>query len=116
MLAPTSPMRRSLRWLAGGFLPLAAWSAAAQGSLPPSVAGALQRAGLPASAVSAVVVPVAPEGPERLRHRADVPVNPASVMKLVTTYAAIDLLGPDFTWNTRFYTDGTIRQGVLRGN
>ena len=32
--------------------------------------------------------------PPRLSHRANVPVNPASVMKLVTTYAALDLLGP----------------------
>jgi D-alanyl-D-alanine carboxypeptidase/D-alanyl-D-alanine-endopeptidase (penicillin-binding protein 4) len=45
-----------------------------------------------------------------------VAVNPASVMKLVTTYAAIDLLGPDFTWNTQFRTDGVVDQGVLRGN
>ncbi len=109
-------MRCSLRWLAGGLLTLAAWSAAAQSSLPPSVAGALQRAGLPASAFSALVVPVAPDGPERLRHRADVPVNPASVMKLVTTYAAIDLLGPDFTWDTRYYIDGPASGGALRGN
>ena len=109
-------MRCSLRWLAGGLLSLAAWSAAAQSSLPPSVAGALQRAGLPASAFSAVVVPVTPGGPETLRHRADVAVNPASVMKLVTTYAAIDLLGPDFTWDTRYYTDGPASGGALRGN
>jgi len=45
-----------------------------------------------------------------------VPVNPASVMKLVTTYAAMDLLGPDFTWSTRFYTDGEMAGGALRGN
>jgi D-alanyl-D-alanine carboxypeptidase/D-alanyl-D-alanine-endopeptidase (penicillin-binding protein 4) len=37
-------------------------------------------------------------------------------MKLVTTYAAIDLLGPDFTWDTRFYTDGETQRGLLRGN
>ncbi len=85
-------------------------------SLPPSVTSALQRAGLPASALSALVVPVSPSGLDRLRHRADVAVNPASVMKLVTTYAAIDLLGPDFTWNTRFYTDGDMSGGALRGN
>ncbi|WP_434008266.1 D-alanyl-D-alanine carboxypeptidase/D-alanyl-D-alanine endopeptidase [Hydrogenophaga sp.] len=109
-------MRRSLRWLAGGLLTLAAGAAAAQSSLPPGVAGALQRAGLPASAFSALVVPVAPDGVERLRHRAEVPVNPASVMKLVTTYAAIDLLGPDFTWQTRFYGDGPASGGALRGN
>ena len=116
MFAPTSLSRCARHWLAGGFLTLAAWGAAAQSSLPPSVAGALQRAGLPASAFSALVVPVAPDGAERLRHRAEVPVNPASVMKLVTTYAAIDLLGPDFTWRTRFYADGPASGGALRGN
>lgn len=84
--------------------------------LPSSVAAALARAGVPASALSALVVPVDEEGQDRLRHRAGASVNPASVMKLVTTYAAIDLLGPDFTWNTRFYTDGSASQGVLRGN
>lgn len=100
----------------GCLLSVSAWGAAAQSSLPPGVASALQRAGLPASAFSALVVPVAPDGVERLRHRAEVPVNPASVMKLVTTYAAIDLLGPDFTWQTRFYADGPASGGALRGN
>jgi serine-type D-Ala-D-Ala carboxypeptidase/endopeptidase (penicillin-binding protein 4) len=37
-------------------------------------------------------------------------------MKLVTTYAAMDLLGPDFTWSTRFLTDGVVDKGTLRGN
>jgi D-alanyl-D-alanine carboxypeptidase/D-alanyl-D-alanine-endopeptidase (penicillin-binding protein 4) len=27
-------------------------------------------------------------------------LNPASTMKLVTTYAALDLLGPAYTWKT----------------
>jgi D-alanyl-D-alanine carboxypeptidase/D-alanyl-D-alanine-endopeptidase (penicillin-binding protein 4) len=45
-----------------------------------------------------------------------VPVNPASIMKLVTTYAALDLLGPAFTWQTPVYVDGPVRNGVLEGN
>ncbi|WP_137917240.1 D-alanyl-D-alanine carboxypeptidase/D-alanyl-D-alanine-endopeptidase [Hydrogenophaga sp. 2FB] len=84
--------------------------------LPPAVVEALNRAQVPTSALSAMVVSVAPEARERLRHQAGVPVNPASVMKLVTTYAAIDMLGADFTWNTRFYTDGMVENGILRGN
>ena len=84
--------------------------------LPATVAQALQRAGIPDSALSALVIPVDPREPERLRVRADAEVNPASVMKLVTTYAAIDLLGPDFTWQTRFYTDGSAQGGALHGN
>ena len=84
--------------------------------LPPSVSAALQRAQVPATAMSALVVPVAPPLADRLRYRADASVNPASVMKLVTTYAALDLLGADYTWDTQFLTDGTVEQGVLRGN
>lgn len=84
--------------------------------LPGAVLAALQRAQVPASALSALVLPVSGEGPERVRHRAEVPINPASVMKLVTTYAAMDLLGPDFTWSTRFATDGVVDKGTLRGN
>ena len=89
---------------------------ALEGGLPPSVLAALRRAQVPASALSALVRPVSGDGAERLRHRAEVPINPASVMKLVTTYAAMDLLGPDFTWSTRFATDGVLDKGTLRGN
>ncbi|MBK7026272.1 MAG: D-alanyl-D-alanine carboxypeptidase [Polaromonas sp.] len=33
-------------------------------------------------------------------------MNPASVMKLVTTFLLWSTLGPDFTWQTSFYTNG----------
>lgn len=39
--------------------------------------------------------------------------NPASVMKLVTTYAALELLGPAYRWRTEVYEDGP--DLVLRG-
>jgi len=35
-------------------------------------------------------------------------MNPASLMKLVTTYAALDLLGPAFTWKTAAYANGML--------
>ena len=85
-------------------------------ALPPTVLAALARANVPATALSALVLPVNGNGGERLRYRAEQPVNPASVMKLVTTYAAMDMLGPDFTWRTEFYTDGKVADGTLRGN
>ena len=50
----------------------------------------------PAPAEVATPPVVAPESgePQALfTHEADRPLNPASVMKLVTTYAALDLLG-----------------------
>lgn len=34
-------------------------------------------------------------------------------MKLVTTYAALDQLGPAFVWRTPLYLDGVIDNGAL---
>lgn len=43
------------------------------------------------------------------------PMNPASTMKLVTTYAALHLLGPAFTFRTEVLADGPLAGDVLRG-
>ncbi len=40
---------------------------------------------------------------------------PASNMKLFTTAAALDALGPDFRYETRLYANGDITNGTLRG-
>ena len=97
-------------------LPACAQRVAPAEPLPPTVSRALQRAQVPASALSAYVVALDDRGDVRLRHQAGEPVNPASVMKLVTSYAALDLLGSTHTWTTRFLTDGVIDNGALRGN
>ncbi|MDO9357638.1 MAG: D-alanyl-D-alanine carboxypeptidase/D-alanyl-D-alanine-endopeptidase [Polaromonas sp.] len=88
----------------------------AAAGLPPAVTKALTRAQVPLDAVTLLVVDAAGKAPPRLSHRAQAPMNPASVMKLVTTYAALDLLGPDYTWMTRVLMDGTVSDGVLNGN
>ncbi len=93
-------------------------------TLPGEVEAALLRAKLPRDALVMLVTEVdnraassaALSTPARLSHRADVPVNPASLMKLVTTYAALDLLGPAFNWQTPVYADGPVQGGVLQGN
>ncbi|MGB3541331.1 D-alanyl-D-alanine carboxypeptidase/D-alanyl-D-alanine endopeptidase [Rubrivirga sp.] len=41
---------------------------------------------------------------------------PASNMKLLTTAAALDALGPGFRYRTRLYADGDIQNGTLQGN
>lgn len=84
--------------------------------LPPAVEAALARAQLPAEALSVLVVPVEAGATPRLAYRAQEPRNPASVMKLVTTFAALDVLGPAYVWNTPVYIDGTVQDGSLRGN
>jgi serine-type D-Ala-D-Ala carboxypeptidase/endopeptidase (penicillin-binding protein 4) len=95
---------------------LAAASAAMAQSLPPEVDAALQRAKLPREALSLLVVDAEGKAAPRLNHRGQVPMNPASVMKLVTTYAGLDLLGPAYTWNTPVYIEGAVRDGILYGN
>ncbi len=86
------------------------------GTAPAGVLSTLQRAGVPAEALSAVVVDAVPGGAVRWAHRAQVPVNPASTLKLVTTFAALDLLGPAHVWRTTVWTDAPVVQGVLQGS
>ena len=71
--------------------------------LPPSVLQALKTAQIPAASVSIVVQPVGTAQP-LVAHNGAQPMNPASVMKLLTTYAALDLLGPAWTWKTTAWT------------
>ncbi|WP_341909544.1 D-alanyl-D-alanine carboxypeptidase/D-alanyl-D-alanine-endopeptidase [Polaromonas sp. YR568] len=118
----TIPLSRT-RPSAGLFIPLALWLAsgwATAQALPPEVEAQLARAKVPREALAAIVVDAAPalagKSTPLLSHRASVAVNPASVMKLVTTYAGLELLGPAYTWNTPVYVDGPISNGVLQGN
>ena len=108
-------------WAAG--LALAAhsvWAQTPPSSLPDTVLQALAQAKVPASAVSVVVAPVRTHAHNgsglQLRHRATESVNPASIMKLVTTLAALEILGPGHVWQTRVYTNGPIVNGTLQGS
>ena len=103
--------------LAGGALLAQAQPAPlAPETLPATVNTALVQARVPASALAVLVMDAGDSGQVYATHRAQAPVNPASVMKLVTTYAALDLLGPGHTWNTAVHTDGPVSGGVLQGN
>ena len=84
-------------------------------TLPAPIAEALARANVPQAAAAIVVEPVE-GGAALLSHRASEPLNPASVVKLVTSYAALDLLGPAFTFRTEVLLDGELAGGVLDGN
>jgi D-alanyl-D-alanine carboxypeptidase/D-alanyl-D-alanine-endopeptidase (penicillin-binding protein 4) len=93
--------------------------AAAAEALAPEVQQALQRERVPVQALSVLVQEVG-SGPTRLALNAQQPVNPASLFKLVTTYAALDQLGPAFSWKTPVWLAGRIgsgaQAGVLDGN
>ena len=64
-------------------------------ALPPAVEAALARAKLPREALAMLVLP-AQGGAPRLAYRAQEAVNPTSAMKLVTPFAALELLGPAY--------------------
>lgn len=46
----------------------------------------------------------------------DTPRSPASTIKVLTTFAALDSLGPSFTWHTRALIHGELNDGVLDGD
>lgn len=89
---------------------------AGAGPLPAEVLSALQRAQLPADSLAVWVGPVVPGADPWVVHRSSEAVNPASTLKLVTTFAALDLLGPGHLWRTRVFTDGAVSHGVLHGD
>lgn len=95
--------------LLGGTAPACAASA------PPEVSAALKEAGIPARSV-AIVVQGVDAGQPLLSQNARQPMNPASAMKLVTTYAALELLGPAYTWQTEALSDAAPVAGRLDGN
>ena len=115
---PARPALRCLLFRSVGAIAallMSAPSFAVPDALPAVVASALDRAQVPRDAVVAMVQEVASARP-RLAWRADQPANPASLMKLLTTYSALDLLGPAWSWSTPVWLQGPLRDGVLDGN
>jgi D-alanyl-D-alanine carboxypeptidase/D-alanyl-D-alanine-endopeptidase (penicillin-binding protein 4) len=82
--------------------------------LPAPVVQALQAENVPLENVSIYVQRV-DAVQALLAYQADLPRNPASVMKLVTSYAALDLLGPSYRWKTQFYGLNLPQQGKQQG-
>ena len=119
--------RCSLVLLVAGVLLVPEHAALAQtapgATLPAEVRSALERAELPREALAVWVQEVgttaastAAASRPRLTWQADTPMNPASLTKLLTTYAALDLLGPAWTWSTPVWLNGPVQGGVLDGN
>jgi len=83
--------------------------------IPASVARELRSVGIAPSSI-AIVVAALDGGALDLKHNASAPMNPASTMKLLTTYAALELLGPTFQWRTEALASAPIRKGRLEGD
>src|SRR3546814_10075487 len=89
--------------------------ARAQG-LPADLEKLWRATGVPKDALSLVVREVG--GPGMVAINPSTPRNPASVMKMVTTWSSLSGLGPDYAWRTTLLASGGGRidaHGTLRG-
>lgn len=107
---------RALSFVAHGALACCFWGLAQAQGLPAEIDSALTHAKLPREAIAVLLVDAQGNAAPRISHRANAAMNPASVMKLVTTYAALELLGPSYSWSTPVFVDGAVRDGTLSGN
>lgn len=88
---------------------------AADSALPAPLQRVVTGHKLPANSYGLMVQEVSADTP-LLAVNATTPRNPASVMKLVTTLAGLELLGPTYTWHTDLYLLGELSDGVLHGD
>jgi D-alanyl-D-alanine carboxypeptidase/D-alanyl-D-alanine-endopeptidase (penicillin-binding protein 4) len=126
---PGRPLRAARLLKMAGVLRLARWlcvalclasatgpaRAAAGAALPQTVSEALREAGVAPASVALWVQPLGAREPS-LALNPDVPLNPASLVKLLTTYAALETLGPAYRWETEVYAAGTLETGTLSGH
>jgi D-alanyl-D-alanine carboxypeptidase/D-alanyl-D-alanine-endopeptidase (penicillin-binding protein 4) len=83
--------------------------------LPPEVERVLAQHRVPGTSLSVLVREIGRDEP-LVSYNSAVPRNPASTMKVLTTWAALEILGPAYTWRTRAYAIGPVRDQVLDGN
>jgi serine-type D-Ala-D-Ala carboxypeptidase/endopeptidase (penicillin-binding protein 4) len=90
-------------------------SAASAQPLPDAVLNALQSAGLNDDVIGVVVLPLAGGAPLVL-HRAEVPMQPASTIKLLTSAVALSQLGPNHRGRTELLSAAARQGDVLQGD
>src|SRR5258706_2881210 len=83
--------------------------------LPLPVAQALAQAGIPEASVGIYVQDVTAERP-LIAVGDERALNPASTVKLLPTFAALDQLGPAYQWTTEIYSNGTLQGDMLAGD
>src|SRR5436190_18693285 len=94
---------------------LLASASMARDALPCAVGRAFLDHGVPLNRVAIVVHEIGKAKP-LFAYDSERPMNPASVMKLVTTFAALEILGRDYRWKTEAYLGGPILNRTLKGD
>jgi D-alanyl-D-alanine carboxypeptidase/D-alanyl-D-alanine-endopeptidase (penicillin-binding protein 4) len=110
-----APPRRAIRrWLGVCLLALCG-IATGEDELPTEIAKALRLHELSSEDISLYLRRVT-EPEARIAVNAEFARSPASTIKLVTTVAALDQLGPEYRWRTRAYLGGALESGRLSGD
>jgi D-alanyl-D-alanine carboxypeptidase/D-alanyl-D-alanine-endopeptidase (penicillin-binding protein 4) len=84
-------------------------------TLPPRLLQVMTAEGVAAHQVS-ILVRDAKSGESILELNPATPRSPASTMKVLTTWSALEALGPNHHWHTRAYATGPIVNGRLNGD
>ncbi len=92
--------------------------------LPPVISNAIKKSGIPLESIAVSIDKINHTNPtaqpftsEGIVHwREQMPMNPASTMKLVTSLAAMEILGPQYRWKTDLFTNGKIQNQTLKGD
>ena len=108
-------MSRSTKYFIFGFIFSLFSNPVVAQELPSKVSQLLSEFNIPQSAVSLNIELAGVDKPI-VAFNSDIPRNPASVIKIVTTLSALELLGPNHVWTTRYWADGDVKSGVLNGD
>ena len=110
-----STLIRSRRLLAAALVLFSLHTAAHADALPEAIGKAIKSYKVPEGAISLVVQDIDSDVAV-ISLNPSTPRNPASSIKLLTTFVALDVLGPTYTWPTKLYATGSISEGVLKGD
>jgi len=87
----------------------------AQSDLPTELAAAIKKVGFSRDGIGLYIQNVDSSEP-LVAFQAQTPLNPASVIKLVTTAASLSILGPGYRWTNEILYSGKIQGDTLNGN
>ena len=85
-------------------------------ALPQSIVEYIRQSGIAKKDISIYIKEAGRGGKVVASLNAEKTRIPASVIKVMTTYAAVLKLGFDYRWPTKFYTRGRLKNGVLQGD
>lgn len=106
-----------------GFLLVLASNTWASTNLPPHIESIIKKSNIPKESISISVDRVTKQSGsqsfnfhEVIHWQENQSMNPASTMKLLTSLAAMEVLGPQYRWKTDLFTNGKIQNGTLQGD